>query len=590
MRKKSLLCTLVLAWFTAFAALAEGSEVVSILEENFNAFTEGSETAPASTDISSGYTGKLKTTLTGWSGSKVYEAGGSLKIGDNGYLQTANTDMSANGGNLKITFRVKAIDTTGGAIQLLLNSTYSTTATVYVYDNKWTTMEVIVGGGKDNGYLRIKPYLMASGMLIDSLKIEASEAFIGAPEATQPTQADGTSFTATWKAVAGATSYMLDVYTKNGSTKEYFLQNEVVSGTTKKVENLDASKKYFFAVRAQKNEYVSNYSNEIRVVKIIRSLNTPVAKEATGITDASFTANWEPVNDAEGYEVALYKAETLKKDSMVNMLHDDFSGFKEGTLSVPSYPSNYSLDDYTSVPGWSGSNTVCANGYFGISPYAGQPGYICSPAIDLSKNNGKFKVTMKAACNYYGTYKEDSVKIYIYNGNNEKIDSTTLMVEGRFAEYSFESEKGTGETYIYISYDNKGSYYKFFIDEIAVAQELAAGEVVTSWLGNTDVENVTSYTFEVPFEEGVSYAYYVAAYAPTVGGSTYTGYYITYIYSSNSNKVTVTAPTGINDITGKSGCVKDGAWYTLQGVRLNGKPSHNGIYIFNGKKIAIKNK
>ena len=130
MRKKSLLCTLVLAWFTAFAALAEGPEVVSILEENFNAFTEGSETAPASTDISSGYTGKLKTTLTGWSGSKVYEAGGSLKIGDNGYLQTANTNMSANGGNLKITFRVKAIDTTGGAIQLLLNSTYSTTATV----------------------------------------------------------------------------------------------------------------------------------------------------------------------------------------------------------------------------------------------------------------------------------------------------------------------------------------------------------------------------------------------------------------------------------------------------------------------------
>ena len=113
---------------------------------------------------------------------------------------------------------------------------------------------------------------------------------------------------------------------------------------------------------------------------------------------------------------------------------------------------------------------------------------------------------------------------------------------------------------------------------------------MTSWLGNTDVENVTSYTFEVPFEEGMSYAYYVAAYAPTVGGSAYTGYYITYIYSSNSNKVTVTAPTGINDITGKSGCVKDGAWYTLQGVRLNGKPSHNGIYIFNGKKIAIKNK
>ena len=30
------------------------------------------------------------------------------------------------------------------------------------------------------------------------------------------------------------------------------------------------------------------------------------------------------------------------------------------------------------------------------------------------------------------------------------------------------------------------------------------------------------------------------------------------------------------------------AWYTLDGVRLSGKPSTKGIYINNGKKVVIK--
>jgi hypothetical protein len=30
------------------------------------------------------------------------------------------------------------------------------------------------------------------------------------------------------------------------------------------------------------------------------------------------------------------------------------------------------------------------------------------------------------------------------------------------------------------------------------------------------------------------------------------------------------------------------AWYTLDGVRLSGKPTKKGLYINNGKKIVIK--
>jgi len=29
-------------------------------------------------------------------------------------------------------------------------------------------------------------------------------------------------------------------------------------------------------------------------------------------------------------------------------------------------------------------------------------------------------------------------------------------------------------------------------------------------------------------------------------------------------------------------------WYTLDGLKLNGKPTQKGLYINNGKKVAIK--
>ncbi|MBR2244090.1 MAG: hypothetical protein IJ888_05090 [Prevotella sp.] len=46
--------------------------------------------------------------------------------------------------------------------------------------------------------------------------------------------------------------------------------------------------------------------------------------------------------------------------------------------------------------------------------------------------------------------------------------------------------------------------------------------------------------------------------------------------------------TGIGEIDTKTGEISFDGWYTLNGVRLNGKPTKKGIYINNGKKIVIK--
>ena len=46
--------------------------------------------------------------------------------------------------------------------------------------------------------------------------------------------------------------------------------------------------------------------------------------------------------------------------------------------------------------------------------------------------------------------------------------------------------------------------------------------------------------------------------------------------------------TAIGEIDTKTGEVSFDGWYTLDGVRLSGQPSTKGIYINNGKKVAIK--
>lgn len=569
---------------------AEGDTIV-VLEQNFDVFTEGSEDAPAATDISS-YTGKLRTTLSGWSGSKVYEAGGCLKIGDNGYIQTTNTNMSAGGGYLRISFRVKSLQSTGGIVRVYLNSSYTVTSEIHLFDSEWTEVEAMASGGSASSYVRLAPYLIADGILIDDLKIEASENFLAAPEATQPTVANGTSFTATWKVVSGATGYLLDVYSKNGDEKDYVLHDEAVAkpasayATThsRQVTGLDAQTRYYFTVRAVRNDVVSAYSNEIEVVKVISSLAAPVAKEATDVTTRGFTANWSAVDDATGYEVSLYRKEILTKDTAVSVFADDFSGFTAGTLTSPDYPSSYALDNYTALPGWSGYLTCSASGYFGISTY-GTPGYICTPAVDLQADGGKFTLTINAAAYYYGTYKDDEVKVYIYNGQDEKVDSAVITLTGEFKDYTFSSSEGTEETYVYIEYNGSN---KFFMDELTLSQQMHAGDVVTTLVDTKDVGNVTSYHFDVDFADNVSYSYRVSAYAPTVGGSSYTGYYVTDIFSNFSNEIVVSAPTGIDNLTGGEARHADNAWYTLQGMRLDGRPTQAGIYIVKGRKVIIR--
>lgn len=518
MNTGKLLSTLVLFIFGACISSAQDAEATVVLDEKFDAFTNGTVDAPATADISTpSYSSELGKKLTGWRGSKVYEAGGALMIGDGGNLQTTYINTSTNGGNVRITVDVKARDSYGGLAKISFG--YSFSETVMLTDDQWHTVSVITDRGSSSSYCKIEPSLSVSGIIIDNLKVETSEAFVAVPKANQPTTATSTYFYATWGRVTGATAYLLDVYTKNGDTKEYLLKDEEVTTTSRKVDGLEEGKTYYFTVRAKKGGYISEHSNEIEVVEVISGVDAPKALAATNITAGGFTANWEAVAKAAKYEVLLSKVEAVTETTDKRILDEDFSKVTRGTLTSIEFGDKLEeyLDASTKIPGWYGVNHCYAAGHMGIAPFGGS-GSVTTPALDLSANNGAGTLTVNMAEGNFGTYHAGAeITISLFNGNEETAAETkTVTLEEGFKDYTVEFTKGTTESYIKVSYEGNK---KLFIDYLYVTTTLSAGDKYTSLIETREVEgDKTSCDFTVALDKTTSYSYRVKAYVRTVVG------------------------------------------------------------------------
>lgn len=436
-----------------------------------------------------------------------------LKVADGGKLTTPYMRNMSKTSNIKVTFDVRSLADYGGGVVLKLG--YSKSETFLVYDSEWHTMTAIFENASPTNSLEFNPYLAAEGILIDNVKVIASDDLVAAPEALQPLAADETSFTARWKSVSGAT-YLLDVYTKGvDGVKDYLVKDREETGTSALVEGLVAGNVYYYTVRAKKGETVSDYSNEIEVVEVLESVDAPKALPATNVTETGFTANWEAVAKATRYMVQLTRIETLTESKSVNILDEDFSKVDKGTLTNVDFISSSDIDSYTKVPGWSTYMECVAKGYMGISPYSDNGGFIKTPALNLSHDGGKFTVALNMAEGSFGTYYEGTnVEIRIYNGDSEEpVETKTVVLAKNFKDYTLEFTNGTEGTYVEVYYNGNK---KLFVDYITVSQVLSEGDVYSSVVEDRELENVTSTTFEVPLTESVSYSYQVVAYARTV--------------------------------------------------------------------------
>ena len=548
MKQKLLMLAMLFAAF-AMGAMAQDDNVTVVLDENFDSFTEGSEDAPATTDIG-GVLGKLYKNLK-WSygSSKVYEAGGKLKIAQGGNLETDYLSKAVRGQAAKITLRLRAAADYGEAVTIGYGYS-STIKQVVLTDNKWH--DVVVYTGAITTSTKLKLTCMFEGFLIDLFRIETSPSMVVVPTPELPTQADGVSFTAKWKHDSSSADYLLDVYSKaaNGD-KEYVLRDEVVKPSSayaisvqKKVTGLDASKTYYYTVRGRsKAGNVSDYSDEMRVIKVLDDIDAPKATAATNVTATSFTANWEAVPDAIRYAVTLARTETLKADTRVKVISEDFAKVTEGTLeSIEFGRSQEELDAYTHNPGWYGVAHGFAAGYMVLSPYSGAA-TLTTPELDLTSDNGAFTLNIKMAEGAYGRfYSGGKATVSLYNDDpnmenfkGSPVESKTIEItKSDFDTYTVSFSKGVVASYVQISYNSENGN-KLFIDEMSIEQNKKAGEKVTEVLSVNETAD-THYDFSVATPKaGEVYSYYVNAIGETVDGGE-----AAELYSNVSNVVEVT--------------------------------------------------
>lgn len=124
-----------------------------------------------------------------------------------------------------------------------------------------------------------------------------------APVANAATGITSTGFVASWSSVSGATEYRLDVSTDNFGTYVSGYENLLVVGVLQNVTGLASSTAYSFRVRAGNVGGSSPNSNAIDVTTLPPPPPAPNALPASNITQSGFTANWDVVTGATGYQL-----------------------------------------------------------------------------------------------------------------------------------------------------------------------------------------------------------------------------------------------------------------------------------------------
>lgn len=544
---KNALRTLMMVAMLVAATTAVAQEATVVVDESFSAFTEGTAESPSDTDIS-GYTGKLAQTLSGWSGKKIYEAGGALLIGEGGYLQTTRYGMSTTNGNSRITLRLKAKASYGEAVSLYVS--YNKVADFMLEDNEWKEVSVVTDRGTSSSYIKIQP--MLEGVVVDRILVEQSRAFVIAPEAYQPTDADGSSFTARWKRVTGATGYLLNVYSmKEDGTRAYLIADAEYTTTSAKVEGLAEGTTYYFTVRAKVNDNVSEESEEIEVIKAISELEAPVALPATGVGANGFTANWNASADAEKYVLSVYCKESFANATTKNIVDEDFSGITIGEMNSIEFGSlTEALDAYTKVPGWVAHNHAFAAGYLVLAPfYDGAQLY--TPQLDLRH---KASITLRMAEYSYKYYTGGEVTVTLRDASDNALDTKVFTITGEnFGDFTFTTDKGAESSYFEIAYSGSN---KIYIDNVAIALSFEAGDAYNMVVGNYETSG-TSHSVEVSAGD-VEYSYNVRAVATTVDAS---GNIIT-VTSGASNTIIVDGHSHVDKVaacaavTARSGSIE----------------------------------
>ena len=287
--------------------------------------------------------------------------------------------------------------------------------------------------------------IYGNSFYIDNIKVSVLKPFLNAPENLKMKYYKGDNFKLAWDKVDGADKYLVDVYTKQviqndmGYTQEtigdYLLQDEETTDNFLQVNNAKNGEVYYYKVRAMKGNQVSMESNE---EKQILGVVAPALELVDSYADSKYTAMWKPVPGAERYNYQAFAANKITEDTKLAVVNTNFEGMPYnhgfewkvtswGDEIIEQYDTpKYSTTDpdpsavtgtYTCLDKMSGwmayswalyKDALVIDGYQSFNN-GNNASLQCAP-IDLSKDNGKFDVTI--------TLKGECAEGYVDQNNN----------------------------------------------------------------------------------------------------------------------------------------------------------------------------
>ena len=151
--------------------------------------------------------------------------------------------------------------------------------------------------------------------------------------------------------------------------------------------------------------------------------------DVTDITDHSFTANWEPAPESEGYRVDV--TEILPEEENPVIVEEDFASMDEFEYPKSGYDEiSGDLDYYTKYPGWTGESLYESGNCVRVGGY-GVNGYLATPLFDASSDEkitlalrtqgypGKSVNVAVELCDEEGT----ALEAYTYKGNKDLVEN-----------------------------------------------------------------------------------------------------------------------------------------------------------------------
>ena len=214
------------------------------------------------------------------------------------------------------------------------------------------------------------------------------------------------------------------------------------------------------------------------------------------------------------------------------VLNEDFSAITDSS----SQTITNSLDQYTQMPGWTGDWVYPSNGKVKVGKSA-EAGYIQTPALDLTGNNGQFTVTFDAKA-----WNNDATSLIVdVNGTPYTVDGLSTTT---FNTFTLQFSGGTATTQIKFQ-GYQASHGRFFLDNVIVTSQEIGPDTEAPFVANViPADN----TLGVVFSEALD-----QASAETVGNYSLDNNIAVTAASLNGSTVTLTV----------SPALTEGSTYTL---------------------------